>query len=399
MSHPHWHTLFWTKRLPIYEAALEQLPKRRAVTAAPPTPPPSLVFDRTQQSEQPTRAAQHSSAKRKRRTSHGSRSDSEENEAPEPAAVSPLAHQPSDWVLEFSKRLANECGPARREHQRLCRLAVQKQTSAALEAGQYLLPDGTSVHLPDSPVATYPFTYSPAASAVPSGHRRNRILVRNTDCLEEAMRLKSQGLQRVALLNMANATQPGGGWKGGAGAQEENCHRRTNLCEFLMDTSGGAWRNHGRPCYPIARGDKVPLELGVLYSPAVCVFRGPESDGYPFMQQPFFVDVISCAATRRPILDGERLVPTEEVKLKAKIKALLQLAKTHRIQALVLSALGCGAFKNPPAHVAQLFKTELLGEFDGEFESVVFAILEDNNSHQMHNLEGNLKPFQREFES
>ena len=171
------------------------------------------------------------------------------------------------------------------------------------------------------------------------------------------------------------------------------------MCEFLMDTSGGAWRNHGRPCYPIARGDKVPLELGVLYSPGVCVFRGAESDGYPYMQQPVFVDVISCAAKRRPALDGERLVPAEEAKLKAKIKALLQLAKKHRIQALVLSALGCGAFKNPPAHVAQLFKTELLGEFDGEFELVVFAILEDDNSHQMHNLEGNLTPFQREFES
>ena len=37
------------------------------------------------------------------------------------------------------------------------------------------------------------------------------------------------------------------------------------------------------------------------------------------------------------------------------INALLSIAAIHKHQALVLGALGCGAFDNPPYHVACLF--------------------------------------------
>ena len=63
---------------------------------------------------------------------------------------------------------------------------------------------------------------------------------------------------------------------------------------------------------------------------------------------------------------------------------------------IVLSAFGCGAFRNPPAHIASLFKRVVV-EFQGFFRMVAFAILEDHNSHRAHNEEGNLIPFEREF--
>ena len=39
--------------------------------------------------------------------------------------------------------------------------------------------------------------------------------------------------KKVAVLNMANAFKPGGGFRGGAGAQEETLHRRTDLYRLL----------------------------------------------------------------------------------------------------------------------------------------------------------------------
>ena len=65
----------------------------------------------------------------------------------------------------------------------------------------------------------------------------------------------------------------------------------------------------------------------------------------------------------------------------------------------VLSAFGCGAFQNPPHHVARLFKEVFFeDEFRNRFRLVVFAIMDDHNSWREHNPEGNLLPFLREFE-
>ena len=66
----------------------------------------------------------------------------------------------------------------------------------------------------------------------------------------------------------------------------------------------------------------------------------------------------------------------------------------------MLSALGCGAFANPPADVALVFH-EVLSEpeFNGAFKQIVFAILDDQNAGKAHNPDGNFQPFLRQFPS
>lgn len=79
-----------------------------------------------------------------------------------------------------------------------------------------------------------------------------RVSVIEGDCVAAAIALRGRGF-RVAMLNMANAYSPGGAWENGAGAQEENLHRRSDLYAFLEDSKGMAWKSKGRRCYPIPK--------------------------------------------------------------------------------------------------------------------------------------------------
>jgi uncharacterized protein (TIGR02452 family) len=64
----------------------------------------------------------------------------------------------------------------------------------------------------------------------------------------------------------------------------------------------------------------------------------------------------------------------------------------------VLSAFGCGAFANPPNHVALLFKQVFNEEeFKNHFRLVVFSIIDDHNSRKEQNPEGNVLPFSKVF--
>ena len=141
------------------------------------------------------------------------------------------------------------------------------------------------------------------------------------------------------------------------------------------------------------------------------VTRGPESEGYAF-HAPFEVAIISCPADASPTLvrgaDGAlRLDERSAERLKRKVFAILEVADAHGQEGLVLSALGCGAFHNPPDHVALLFR-EVFSQYfaargarSGSIREVVFAIFDDHNVRCRcgHNPRGNLVPFQEAFSS
>jgi hypothetical protein len=81
---------------------------------------------------------------------------------------------------------------------------------------------------------------APAAAAAASGsgavaQQRARVLVLNGDCVEAALFARAQLVPggRVCVLNMASRRRPGGGFLDGAGAQEENLCRRSDLYSRL----------------------------------------------------------------------------------------------------------------------------------------------------------------------
>eukprot|EP01127_Copromyxa_protea_P016648 TRINITY_DN4983_c0_g1_i3.p1 TRINITY_DN4983_c0_g1~~TRINITY_DN4983_c0_g1_i3.p1 ORF type:complete len:153 (-),score=21.06 TRINITY_DN4983_c0_g1_i3:77-535(-) len=132
---------------------------------------------------------------------------------------------------------------------------------------------------------------------------------------------------------MASSSNPGGGYRRGAGAQEENLHRRTNLWFAL---------------YSFPRGEVV-------------------------------------------------LAQNIAKKIKLKIKAILDIAQDNGHDIVILSAFGCGAYGNPPAHTARLFREVISTHFLGVFEQIMFSIFEDHNSYQQHNIHGNVASFAKIF--
>ena len=233
----------------------------------------------------------------------------------------------------------------------------------------------------------------PSCSAVPG----MRVSVESIDCVEAGLRMQDQKLN-PAVLNMANAFHPGGGYLSGAGAQEENLCRRSAYCLALEAPE---------PLYGLVRqrkGDHYPLgDEDGLYTPNVLVLRASEDAGYEWLPHPRYLSFVAVAAIDRPRVTRDRpprLAPPERTLTAAKIRMILRIALYHRHDALVLSALGCGAFGNPPADVAAVFH-EVFSEpeFHGAFREIVFAILDDQNTGQAHNPDGNFSPFFRQFSS
>nr|UMO80357.1 hypothetical protein [Pandoravirus aubagnensis] len=191
------------------------------------------------------------------------------------------------------------------------------------------------------------------------------------DCLKAAIALKTERGLNPAVLNMASSRRPGGGYKTGAAAQEENIFRRSNYFQSLEDPRRidrqRAWH------YPLG-------PLCGIYSPSVIVFRGPEDKGYPFLEQPVRLDFIAVAAIAKPdvhrVENGvQRLSPSDADLMRAKIALILDIALAHGHDSVVLGAFGCGAFGNPPEHVALLFREVLSTDaYRCRFKHICFAI-------------------------
>lgn len=82
--------------------------------------------------------------------------------------------------------------------------------------------------------------------------------------------------------------------------------------------------------------------------------------------------------------------------MKNKIRTIFRIAYENNQKALVVGALGCGAFRNPPKHTAELFREVMAEpEFSGAFKHICFAIKEDHNFRGA----GNYAPFAEVFQN
>ena len=302
------------------------------------------------------------------------------------------------FIEEFNKWIRKpdtpENGVYPYEHVRRLRADEYKNTVQIVNAGKYITEDLKEVRLPDdSAMMTRTAFYEKSfkVTRLPAGKEETLFEVLNSDCLEAALTLLSSGYN-PAVLNMASRKIPGGGVVGGAGAQEECLFRQTNLFRSLYQFVPEG-RDYGVP----SREEQYPLDrnYGGIYTPGATMFRESEAKGYRLMDKPIQLSFISVAAINHPALkDATHLDDSLVVGTKHKIKTILRIGLAHGHDSLVLSAFGCGAYRNPPYHMAQLFKEVFDDpEFKNKYRRVVFAIIDDHNARKAHNPEGNFKPF------
>lgn len=177
--------------------------------------------------------------------------------------------------------------------------------------------------------------------------------------------LKHRASDKVALLNFASAKNPGGGYKNGARAQEEDLCRCSSLYYALVDQSQYYVAN--RKCGTALYTDHI------IYTPDVTFFR--EDGGYRLLgaNEVATVDVITAPA---PNAGAARETPVQVVDtLRRRAGYVLAVAAENGARNLVLGAWGCGVFRNDPETVADAFGTWLEDDrFRGAFDRVVFGI-------------------------
>lgn len=278
------------------------------------------------------------------------------------------------------------------------RIKEFRNTIDIVNKGRYVTENGTYYSFPDDSDMILKTVFYEREICLPEavqGCEQTIVEVQNIDCLYAGAQLKERGYN-PAVLNMASRRNPGGGVVTGAGAQEETLFRRTNLFRSLYQFAPftgmyGIKTSHHQ--YPLDRN------FGGVYTPEAIYFRESEQKGYALLDNPVSLSFITVAGMNRPDLTAEGMIADHHVEpIKNKIRTIFRIGLAHGHDSLVLGALGCGAFRNPPRHVARLFH-EVMDEleFKNKYRRIVFAILDDHNAHQSHNPEGNYKPFADEF--
>lgn len=216
---------------------------------------------------------------------------------------------------------------------------------------------------------------------------KTSIRVVNNDSINAGLDMLREGLNPI-VLNFASGRRAGGGVLNGARAQEETIFRRTNMFRSLYQympfaSDYGVRKNYNQ--YP------MDSEFGGIYTPYATVFRASD---YSLLEEPEKISFVSVAAMNRPRLVGDEIAPELIEPILNKMRTILRIGLYHGHDAIVLGAFGCGAFRNPPGHIARLFH-QVIGEqeFHNKYKKIVFAIIEDHNSYGSVNPNGNLQAF------
>lgn len=198
---------------------------------------------------------------------------------------------------------------------------------------------------------------------------------RSIECAMKWVKRDAAG-SKVAVLNFASATRPGGGVATGSSAQEECICRCTTLypCLTTKEAEVRFYDPHRKNVGPLHNDD-------IIYTPDVAIIK---NDDYDLLGEPLFIDVITCAAPnlreknvsnynqeREPAPD----ISPEELKALhvARARQILNAAVQNFVDVLVLGAFGCGAFRNDPEVVAAAYK-EVLPEYRKYFKAIEFAV-------------------------
>lgn len=259
-----------------------------------------------------------------------------------------------------------------------------RDTVQILQVGAYMAPSGHTVDLHDAIAGAVANTqtYPPGQEVPPiaQGRHTTHVMVTHETTLAAASRLAAAGQSPVAL-NFASARHPGGGFLGGARAQEESLARASALYACLEGNPMYAWHEtHRNPFYTDY----------AIYSPHVPVFR---SESGVLLDEPYMCAFVTCPAVNASVaLERDPACrPAIRAAMAQRIERVLAIAAAHDHGHLILGAWGCGVFGNDPQEIAMLFRVALSGPYQGIFAEVVFAIFDRSSAR------ASIGPFEQAF--
>jgi uncharacterized protein (TIGR02452 family) len=275
---------------------------------------------------------------------------------------------------------------------------IAQETMKILERGTYVAPSGQDIIIQTDFEKACKRTQLLSVEELerlligrncPAGHVHaaptfsSKISVTGETTLQAAERLARASNDTVAVLNFASAKNPGGGFLGGAQAQEESLARSSGLYPSLL-TQPRFYESHRKQ-------DNLLYSDLMIYSPNVPVFR---SDDGTLLEEPYLASFITSAAPNAGAIANNQPHRLEQIPdtLEDRARYVLTLAERFDHERLILGAWGCGVFRNDPMMVAQTFSRLLETEFLGAFREVVFAVFDLSRERKV------LQVFQTEFE-
>ena len=264
----------------------------------------------------------------------------------------------------------------------MSRKEIARQTLLVIEKGSYQNNLGETVSIKDETDFAVENTKLfrtedfPDAFELVKSASQTKIEVTDETTLEAAKRIcKEDENANPFVLNFASAKNPGGGFLGGAQAQEESLARSSSLYPCL--TANFEMYEYNR------RGSSCLYSDWMIYSPLVPVFR---NDDGSLTAKPYLVSFLTSPAVNAGVVkqrEADKVHLIEPIN-KERARKFLWIANQQQHKTLILGAWGCGVFQNDPQMIARIFDELLKGEFADCFERVIMAIYDKTPTRRVY---------------
>lgn len=205
---------------------------------------------------------------------------------------------------------------------------------------------------------------------------QTNITVKNCTAMEAAEELLVLG-GKTGCLNFASAKNPGGGFLGGAQAQEESLARASALYPTQM--------KYFKDLYEYNRAQNTYLYSDyMIYSPNVLFFKDDRDE---LLAKPYVLDILTSAAVNvGAMIQNNRLDEKDKAEqiMMNRMDKLLSVFVEQGVDNLILGAWGCGVFRNQPEDVAHYFAHYLLndGKYAKCFKNIIFAVFDTGKKQE-----------------
>lgn len=202
------------------------------------------------------------------------------------------------------------------------------------------------------------------------------ISVKNCTTMEAAEELLTEG-GKTGCLNFASAKNPGGGFLGGAQAQEESLARASALYPTQMKYFSEVYE------YNRSQNNYLYSDY-MIYSPDVIFFKDDRDE---LLAKPYLLDILTSPTVNIGAMEQNNR-PDEKAKaeqvMMIRMDKLLSVFVLQGADNLILGAWGCGVFRNHPEDIARYFAHYLLngGKYAKCFNNIIFAVLDASKKQE-----------------